>query len=107
VVVIGLLAAMAIPAFQKVRQASSDRFCMNNLRQLNTACEQSTLENGKPPTALGDLVGPGKFIRTLPVCPAGGEYRLVPGDSPANARIVCSVHGSQEELQQRLRGTSR
>lgn len=107
VVVIGLLAAMAIPAFQKVRQASSDRFCVNNLRQLNAACDQYTLENGKPPTALGDLVGPGRFIRTLPLCPTGGEYRLVPGDNPETARIVCSVHGSQEELQQRLRGTNR
>jgi Zn-dependent protease with chaperone function/competence protein ComGC len=95
VVVIGLLAAMAIPAFQKVRHASFDRVCMNNLRQLNSACEQSTLENGKSPTELGELVGPGKFIRALPVCPAGGEYRLVPGDSRASAKIVCSVHGSQ------------
>jgi len=34
VVIIGLLAAMAIPAFQKVRQSSQDKAVLNNARQL-------------------------------------------------------------------------
>ena len=35
VVIIGLLAAMAIPAFQKVRQSSQDKAVLNNARQLS------------------------------------------------------------------------
>ena len=37
VVIIGLLAAMAIPAFQKVRQSSQDKAVLNNARQLSAA----------------------------------------------------------------------
>ena len=40
VVIIGLLAAMAIPAFQKVRQSSQDKAVLNNARQLSAAADQ-------------------------------------------------------------------
>ena len=46
VVIIGLLAAMAIPAFQKVRASSQDKAVLNNLRQLGSAADQYFLENG-------------------------------------------------------------
>jgi len=46
VVIIGLLAAMAIPAFQKVRQSSQDKAVLNNARQLSAAADQYFLENG-------------------------------------------------------------
>ena len=40
VVIIGLLAAMAIPAFQKVRSSSQDKTVLNNARQLAAAADQ-------------------------------------------------------------------
>ena len=46
VVIIGLLAAMAIPAFQKVRQSSQDKAVLNNARQLSAGADQYFLENG-------------------------------------------------------------
>jgi type IV pilus assembly protein PilA len=46
VVIIGLLAAMAIPAFQKVRSSSQDKTVLNNARQLSAAADQYFLENG-------------------------------------------------------------
>ena len=46
VVIIGLLAAMAIPAFQKVRATSQDKAVVNNLRQLASAAQQYMLEEG-------------------------------------------------------------
>jgi len=104
IVVIGLLAAMAIPAFQKVRQSSIDKVCLNNLRQLNAASDQYALENGKPPAELGELVGPGKFFHAPLVCPAGGRYHLVAGENPETVHAVCSVHGAQEDLQRRFQG---
>ena len=39
-VIIGLLAAMAIPAFQKVRVASQDKAVLNNMRLLAAAAAQ-------------------------------------------------------------------
>lgn len=107
IVVIGLLAAMAIPAFQNVRQASITMTCVNHLRQLDAAAEQYSLENGKAPTELSDIVGSGKPVARMLLCPAGGEYRLVPGDNPESAQVVCSVHGSFEDVQRRLKDSRR
>ena len=57
VVIIGLLAAMAIPAFQKVRASSQDKAVLNNLRQLSSAADQYFLEKGVSTVARTDLVG--------------------------------------------------
>jgi len=45
VVIIGLLAAMAIPAFQKVRENSIASRMDNDARQLGSAAQQYFLEN--------------------------------------------------------------
>ncbi|MFL3656969.1 MAG: prepilin-type N-terminal cleavage/methylation domain-containing protein [Opitutales bacterium] len=45
VVIIGLLAAMAIPAFQKVRESSRSSAMDNDARQLAAAAQQYMLEN--------------------------------------------------------------
>ena len=57
VVIIGLLAAMAIPAFQKVRASSQDKAVLNNLRQLGSAADQYFLENGASQVDTVILVG--------------------------------------------------
>lgn len=59
VVIIGLLAAMAIPAFQKVRASSQDKAVTNNLRQLSAAADQYFLEKGYSTVLSTDLVGTG------------------------------------------------
>ncbi len=46
VVIIGLLAAMAIPAFQKVRQSSQEKTLVNDARQVASAAAQYFLEQG-------------------------------------------------------------
>ena len=58
VVIIGLLAAMAIPAFQKVRTSSQDKAVLNNARQLSAGADQYYLENGVSTVTLTDLLGP-------------------------------------------------
>ena len=65
VVIIGLLAAMAIPAFQKVRQASQDKAVLNNARQLSGAADQYYLENGVSTVTLGNLVGTTNYVKAL------------------------------------------
>ena len=73
VVIIGLLAAMAIPAFQKVRTASQTKTILNNLRQLSAASQQYYLENGVASVAYTDLVGASKYIKTISTV-AGEDY---------------------------------
>ena len=46
VVIIGLLAAMAIPAFQKVRSSSLEKTMLNDARQLGSAAQQYLMEYG-------------------------------------------------------------
>ncbi len=73
VVIIGLLAAMAIPAFQKVRASSQEKAIVNNLRQLSSAAQQYFLENGAITAAYTDLVGSDKYVKTIQIV-AGETY---------------------------------
>ena len=65
VVIIGLLAAMAIPAFQKVRTNSQDKAVLNNARQISAAGDQYYLENGVSTVTLSDLLGPTSYVKAL------------------------------------------
>ena len=65
VVIIGLLASMAIPAFQKVRTSSQDKAVLNNARQLSGASDQYYLENGVSSCMQSDLIGPTQYIKAL------------------------------------------
>ena len=65
VVIIGLLAAMAIPAFQKVRSASQDKTVLNNARQISAAADQYYLENGVSTVTLGNLIGTTNYVKAL------------------------------------------
>lgn len=65
VVIIGLLAAMAIPAFNKVRATSQDKAVTNNLRQYASAAQQYMLDEGVTTVAVADIVGAGLHIQTL------------------------------------------
>lgn len=78
VVMMGLLAAMAIPAFQKVREASIAKVCLNNTRMLAAALDQHQLEHGKGVQNWDEVVGPGKNVPAMPACPAGGTYNAEP-----------------------------
>ena len=65
VVIIGLLAAMAIPAFQKVRQSSQDKTILNNARQMYAAADQYFLENGVSNVLFINLVGATNYVKAL------------------------------------------
>ena len=65
VIIIGLLAAMAIPAFQKVRTSSQDKAVLNNARQLAAAADQYFLENGVSSVSQGHLVGAANYVKAL------------------------------------------
>ncbi len=65
VVIIGLLAMLAIPAFQKVRTNSQDKAVMNNARQMAAAADQYLLENGGQFAASSNLVGASNYVKSL------------------------------------------
>lgn len=87
VVIIGMLAALSIPAFQKVRATSQDKAVLNNARQLSAAANQYYLENGVSTVAQGELVGATNYIR--------GQNGVANETYPANFTqgITITVHG--------------
>lgn len=70
VTIIGMLAAFAIPQFQKIRVKSQDAAVLNNIRQLATASSQYFLQNGVTIANFTDLVGPDKYVKNLNVLAA-------------------------------------
>jgi prepilin-type N-terminal cleavage/methylation domain-containing protein len=76
VAVIGLLAAIAVPAFAKARITSQKQVCISNLRQIDSAKEQWAMMRNKSngsPVAVDEV---NSFIKgtTAPDCPAAGVY---------------------------------
>ncbi len=63
VVIIGLLAAMAIPAFTKVRRTSQNKAIVNNIRQIQSAADQYFLEEGVTTVPLEELMGTNSYIK--------------------------------------------
>ena len=75
VVIIGLLAAMAIPAFQKVRASSQDKAVGNNLRMLSNGADQYYAEFGVSTVASASLMGTNssQYVKTFATV-AGETY---------------------------------
>ena len=63
VVLIGLLATIALPAFQKVRTASQDKAILNNARQLSAAADSYYLESGSSYASSTSLIGSANYLK--------------------------------------------
>lgn len=96
IVMIGLLAAMAIPAFQKVRETSLQKVCFNQQRMMVAAFEQFRLETGAGAERWHDVVGEGKILPQMPVCPQQGDYSAS-HDDEAGYVVTCTVHGDHRQ----------
>src|SRR5436305_5229263 len=80
VVIIGLLAAMAIPAFQKVRQNSINNRMDNDARQVASAAQQYFLENSVTTVPFSYTASTGDVTSALSswVKQLGSQYTTVP-----------------------------
>ena len=81
VVIIGLLAALAIPAFQRVRRRSENSTIVNDLRVFSQALETYATQNGGwPPNVGPGVVPPGLTNADFKVSvwqaptPIGGQW---------------------------------
>ena len=73
VAIIGLLAAIGIPSFQKARKTSQTKACINNLRVIKGAKDQYLMDNSANAIVedgVKEYLDGGAF----PTCPAGGAY---------------------------------
>jgi hypothetical protein len=85
----GMMAAIAIPNFVKARATSQENACINNLRQIDAAKNEWALEKGKSASDIPTREDLLPYLRSWPVCPAGGTYTIGPvGEQP-----TCSIPG--------------
>ena len=94
VAIIAILAAVAIPNFLKYRQNSQAAACVSNLKQIEAALEQAKMA-GNPASDIASLVGPTKYIKNTPTCPAGGTY--APGSDETGPTCTIDTNGSDDK----------
>ncbi len=92
VVIIGLLAVMAIPAFQKVRQDARSKTILNNLRQVASAGQQYLLDRGVTQVTYQQLRNDGRFPEIKVV--AGENYSSLTV-AEGGTKLVATAAGNQ------------
>ena len=107
VLIIGILLAIAIPNFVAARESSRAKACVGNLKQIDSAKQQSAMDNklagtssatfmidgtttSTPSTGPFQLVGTTGYIRATPVCPSAGTYT----PNTVSVTPACSITGS-------------
>lgn len=92
VAIIGILLAIATPAFQNARTSSKAKACQSNLKNILSAKERWAMDTNKSSTdvpANGDLAP--YYVHSTPVCPEGGTYTL----GTLREVPVCSLGGTR------------
>ena len=95
IAIVGLLCAIAIPNLLKAGARSQANACINNLRQIDSAIQQFSVEAGKHQ---GDTINYPNDLTTyiklttkgsIPPCPSSGTYSLnTVGTIPS---VVCTL----------------
>jgi prepilin-type N-terminal cleavage/methylation domain-containing protein len=95
VAILGILLAIAVPAFTNARNGARAKGCQYNLKQIYSAKERWAMDKNKSPDDVpvqADLTP--YYTHNVPICPAGGEYTLGRlQDIP-----ICSIGGVRGEF---------
>ena len=89
VAIIGLLAAIAVPNFVQARTTARRNACINNLRLIAAAKDQSALENGYAETSTLTSTQISAYMKSnlMPSCPAAGSYTV----NAVSVAPICSL----------------
>ena len=92
VVIIGMLAAVAIPNLMQARHSTAKKTCQLNLEAIEGAMERWRGENFKGDTDVPTEDDIKVYLKDerMPKCPGGGNYVISDGD---DGFPECSVHG--------------
>ncbi|MHB1458356.1 MAG: prepilin-type N-terminal cleavage/methylation domain-containing protein [Armatimonadota bacterium] len=77
ILIIGILLAIAVPAWVATRAHSQMRTCMSQLSKIEYAKEVWAMDNHKGKDDIANLneLYP-DYMKVEPVCPAGGDYEV-------------------------------
>ena len=92
VAIIGLLAAIAVPNFMQARTRARTNACVNNLRLISAAKDQSAMENNLADTSVLTSADISAYLKNnaMPTCPSQGTYTV----AAVSAKPSCSFGGS-------------
>ena len=95
VLIIGLLAAIAIPNFIKARKTTQMNACIDNMRNIVGAVEQAKMEGISNP-GVADLIGSDKYIKVEPKCPAvkNSESYTITIEEDGSYTVTCPNVGN-------------
>ena len=89
VLIIGILLAIAIPSFVKARDKSYRTTCVSSLTKMQDAKEEFAIEHKKANDYTVQINDITPYLKSIPVCPAGGVYDLLTVQEQAD----CSFAG--------------
>lgn len=92
--IIGMVAAIAMPGFVQSRRNARRNVCVNNMRLISAAKEQAALENSYAETYVPTQAEMLPYIKgnTMPVCPGNGTYTI----NAVSVAPVCSNSAAPE-----------
>ncbi len=93
VAIIGILAAIAMPHFRKVRDRAREAKCWEYSALLTRTVELYNIENKAYPPATDFLEHLKPYLgnKRIPQCPSGGIYFMV-DQSPYGMKVYCGIH---------------
>ena len=101
VVIIGILAAIAIPNFLKVQNKAKDKACLSNRKVLYDACNKYLMDTSADVSASGSLLADptatgweGPYVKEFPSCPTAGAYSFGAVYATGTISVSCTSHGS-------------
>ena len=96
IMIIGLLAAIAIPSYVRTRTIVQQTGCIGNLKQIRGAVQVWAIvgqRRGSDSPTTADLVD--NYLKRWPVCPKSGAAYAVPA---VNAEPVCPTDPANHHM---------
>ena len=88
VIILGALAAIAIPRMSSSSDTAKTKACLTNVETINTQVELYYANNENWPTISVLIADPNYFPEPV-TCPSSGTYQYYGTDH----RVECSIHG--------------
>jgi type II secretion system protein G len=109
IAIIGVLAAIAVPNFQKARRKANQRACYANMKTISGALEMYNLDNNQdgrlPNFATGsqdvsyEALIEGGYLQSMPMHPGNNKNPSEVYSNDANGIIFCGQSGAGDIMQ--------